>query len=127
MNALKMNSANSRADWIKRSGWAQREPSPPSPQETDFNWDFSTPLPRISRGSSPIPMPINPDPRPDETHEPSPVVSEPDIPIHHFHHQYYFEDAKDEFIVSGKTMLTMQCLTFHTGRRVSLSNLSFPL
>ena len=100
-----------------------------SPQRTEFDWDFPTPLQRISRATSPIPILNVVSIFPGGSRVPTPEAQEPDqIPVvHPSYRQYYFEDANDEFIVSGKTMLTIQRLTFHTGRRILFSRLSFPL
>ena len=99
-----------------------------SPQRTEFDWDFPTPLQRISRATSPIPILNVVSIFPGGSRVPTPEAQEPDpIPLHPSYRQYYFEDANDEFIVSGKTMLTIQRLTFHTGRRIPFSRLSFHL
>ena len=111
-----------RVDQIFNSS-TQYESGPSSPHGTESTWDFSTPLSRISRATSPIPILTL-----DRSRAPTPEVQEPDqFPLHHYHRQYYFENANDEFIVSGKTIPIIQRLTFHTGRRIPFSRLSFPL
>ena len=111
-----------RVDQIFNSS-TQYESGPSSPHGTESTWDFSTPLSGLSRATSPFLMLT-----PDRSRAPTPEVQEPDqFPLHHYHRQYYFEDANDEFIVSGKTIPIIQRLTFHTGRRIPFSRLSFHL